>query len=147
MEKQFVTYEIALKLKELGFDEECLACFQMHGYPISYHKLIIPTWDEEYLQYETGMKDIVDTVIYAPLWQQAVDWLREKYLIDILILPQDKSVCDPLPLYFIAIESYKNELIEELFNSTNQLDLLHYTSPDEARKAAILKAIEIIKQK
>ena len=24
MQKQFVTYEIALKLKELGFDEECI---------------------------------------------------------------------------------------------------------------------------
>jgi hypothetical protein len=27
MEEQFVTYEIALKLKELGFDEECFAIF------------------------------------------------------------------------------------------------------------------------
>ena len=27
MKDQFVTYEIALKLKELGFDEECFAYY------------------------------------------------------------------------------------------------------------------------
>ena len=27
MKEQFVTYNIALKLKELGFDEECLAYY------------------------------------------------------------------------------------------------------------------------
>lgn len=27
MTKQFVTYEIALKLKELGFDEECFCTY------------------------------------------------------------------------------------------------------------------------
>ena len=27
MQEQFVTHEIALKLKELGFDKECLAWF------------------------------------------------------------------------------------------------------------------------
>ena len=30
MEKQFVPYELAIRLKELGFDEECyLLCFQL----------------------------------------------------------------------------------------------------------------------
>ena len=27
MQKQFVTYEISLKLKDLGFDEKCLGCY------------------------------------------------------------------------------------------------------------------------
>lgn len=27
MKEQFVTYEIALKLKELGFDEKCVASY------------------------------------------------------------------------------------------------------------------------
>ena len=29
MEEQFVTYEIALKLKELGFDEKCLVWYYL----------------------------------------------------------------------------------------------------------------------
>lgn len=28
MEKQFISYEIALKLKELGFDKECFVCWE-----------------------------------------------------------------------------------------------------------------------
>ena len=31
MEKEFVTYEIALKLKELGFDEPCIAGFNSYN--------------------------------------------------------------------------------------------------------------------
>lgn len=27
MQKQFVTYEISLKLKDLSFDEKCLGCY------------------------------------------------------------------------------------------------------------------------
>ena len=76
-----------------------------------------------------------------------IDWFREKHLIEILILPQNQSACDPTPLYFIAIESYKNETFLELFNSTNDNDLLHYHLYYEAREQAILKAIELIKGK
>ena len=31
MKKEFVTYEIALELKELGFDEPCLAFFEINN--------------------------------------------------------------------------------------------------------------------
>jgi hypothetical protein len=57
MEKEFVTYEIALKLKELGFEEECLAYFE----------------DKELT---LGRLSSVGKKRYliAPLWQQAIDW-------------------------------------------------------------------------
>ena len=38
MKKQFVTYEIALKLKELGFDEECLAIYYKDDNPKKLHR-------------------------------------------------------------------------------------------------------------
>ena len=70
MKKEFVTYEIALNLRELGFDKPCLA---------TYHKdlhTIIPIFAKF-----TNQKHILK----APLWQQVIDWFREKH--NILIYP------------------------------------------------------------
>jgi hypothetical protein len=60
MNKEFVPYEIALDLKELGFDEPCLAT---HGYL----NLYIGTQD--------GHIDV-------PLYQQAFRWFRDKYELE-----------------------------------------------------------------
>ena len=68
MQKQFVTYEIAKKLKELGFDEECF------GYYSYSKKLFLGNGKDAY-----NYKDIIS----APLWQQAIDWIAEKYKIEI----------------------------------------------------------------
>lgn len=65
MKKQFVTYEIALGLKELGFDEEVLAYFT------SEKKLEFTDTD---LSISGGQ-----WLLPAPLWHQAFDWLRKKY--------------------------------------------------------------------
>lgn len=70
MEKEFVPYELALKLKELGFDERCLA---------KYQKLAdFANYQFQLLQKERNC-NILDTAISAPLWQQAFDWFIEKY--------------------------------------------------------------------
>ena len=65
MKEQFVTYEIALKLKELGFDEECLGAY-------------IPD-ENNYLEIGGIFKEC-KSLIKAPLWQQAIDWLNSKNL-------------------------------------------------------------------
>jgi hypothetical protein len=57
MKKQFVPYEIALKLKELGFNEECLGLYK----------------DEKfYYDYETFQWNSFNNCVKAPLWQQAI---------------------------------------------------------------------------
>lgn len=66
MEKQFVPYELAVKLKELGFDEECLGV-----YGESDNKL--------YMINYINHPDITR----APLWQQAFDWFREVKRFDL----------------------------------------------------------------
>ena len=75
MEEQFVTYEIALKLKELGFDEEVCALYR--------HERLYPILGFE------KINSIKQSVIAAPLWQQVVDFLREKYLLHIEIQSPD----------------------------------------------------------
>ena len=56
-EKEFVPYELAVKLKALGFDEPCIAT---HGYL------------ELYINTDDGH-------LKAPLYRQAFRWFREKY--------------------------------------------------------------------
>jgi len=143
MNKEFIPYEQALELKQLGFDEPCL------GY---YYTLNGKDWkfadDKQY--------DLLDEfynigsmfTISAPLYQQVFRWFREKYKIEGLILPQNQgAVIDEEPIYFITIISYKNNKMEELFNSTNKETLLHYNPKEEAELACLIKLIEIVKNK
>ena len=67
MEKEFVSYEIALELKQLGFDDLCIGKFY-------YNQLEIGgIWTNN------DFKDDPDIFISAPLYQQVFRWFREKY--------------------------------------------------------------------
>ena len=70
MEKEFVTYELAVKLKALGFDEECLSYY--------FNK-----------QLSFGSKTAYGEVVEAPLYQQAFRWFREKYKLHYPIAVSD----------------------------------------------------------
>lgn len=79
MKKQFATYEIALKLKELGFNEECLGYYHVNeGYTKGYA-----------FCYSENTRTS-DCSVLAPLWQQVIDFIWEKYhiLINTYQIPQ-----------------------------------------------------------
>lgn len=140
--KYFVKYKHAVVLKEIEFDEDCLAKW---------------IWDEEphlmikgfkYIWTEGEIKSGEIKHWKAPFKSQVFEWFRVKHKLEGLILPQDKSaVIEGEPLYFIAIISYDNEEMKELFNSTAPGTLLHYNPYEEAEDACIDKLIELIKQK
>jgi len=67
MEKEFVPYEIALVLKELGFDEPCFG-----GYDKETKKL----WIGNIEGYEQFNRDFY---ILAPTYSQCFRWFRNKY--------------------------------------------------------------------
>lgn len=70
MKKQFVTYEIAKQLKELGFDEECFGYYHVNeGYTKGYA-----------FCYSENTRTS-DCSVLAPLWQQVIDFIWEKYHI------------------------------------------------------------------
>lgn len=126
MKDQFVTYKIALKLKELGFDEPCLAWYNPNGVFI---------WNiccvDEDNDYTCSTKDMFKTDIHpdgylAPLWQQLIDWLREKRDIH-LYLP--KSVYGG---YIYVVDAKYSDTI--------------YANFYDAREQVILKAIELCKK-
>jgi len=64
MEKEFIPYEQALALKELGFDEPCFAWFTGTHLRIGFV-------ESKHVQGENE--------ILAPLYQQAFRWFREKH--------------------------------------------------------------------
>ena len=126
MQREFVTYEIALKLKELGFNEECLAAFSDD----EYHDLL------HLCENHTEGNFTIESSRYrikAPLWQQVIDWFREKYGIYILIMP-----CR-IPSNEIKYYIFKGKLKWDW----NEL----YNTCEEAREQEILKSIEICQKK
>lgn len=80
MKEQFVPYDLAIKLKELGFDEQCF------GY-----------WTRPVILRLKNIEDVIinfeyvefvcqsDDSCLAPLWQQAFDWFRERHRL--LVIP------------------------------------------------------------
>lgn len=79
MKEQFVPIEIASKLKEKGFCDDCLGFYYYDG---SFQKYC--------LVYNESSDEWFKT-INAPLWQQVFDWLREKYNIHITIYKSGES--------------------------------------------------------
>jgi len=63
MEKEFISYEQALQLKELGFDEPCMAAYVLGQFYFKGDNFVY------------GSKDIPN--INAPIYQQAFRWFRE----------------------------------------------------------------------
>lgn len=137
MKKQFATYEIALKLKELGFNEECLGYYHVNeGYTKGYA-----------FCYSENTRTS-DCSVLAPLWQQVIDWLRDKH--DIVIEITRQKYFDTYAnsyAYEVVCKVYKNKELEgSVVIRDNKNNYIFY-SYEEAREQAILKAIELCKQK
>jgi hypothetical protein len=88
MEKEFIPYEQALALKELGFDEPCLACvgenneviIRVGDYRSFSNKKPEDSIERDF--YNNIIKDFnsyVNDTASAPTFSQAFRWFREKY--------------------------------------------------------------------
>ncbi len=128
MEKEFIPYEKALALKELGFDEPCLGFYKNDN--LHYSSSIDDA--ENFRLWRVKLSDIS---ILAPLYQQAFRWFRDKYGYDISLKKFTPS-------------EYKFE-IEELSTKKNNYHFLDglFLSYEEAELACLIKLIEIVKNK
>jgi hypothetical protein len=70
MEKEFIPYEQALALKELGFNEPCF------GYYRNNEKVTLTAIDYDNLH---SNNDLPPQYYSAPTFSQAFRWFREKY--------------------------------------------------------------------
>ena len=155
MREQFVTYEIALALKELGFDAQCFGYYTpvknwMIEGKYSEGKFHGPNWantdNTMYFMYIVNSFGDRDSTtknskftkaihnIAVPLWQQVIDWLDSKNIfIDITYHKSGK---------FYA--SINNECDIPI---TDDLAFEKYDNRNQAREQSILKALEIITNK
>ena len=136
MEEQFVIYEIALAMKELGFDEPCF------GYFNSDEELIYGI-DIKMIKYAHKYHREDDSVL-SPLWQQAIDWFRNEHDIVIEIVRQKYfDTYANSYAYEVVCKVYKNKELEgSVVIRDNKNNHIFY-SYEEAREQAILKTIEL----
>jgi len=133
MNKEFVKYEQALALKELGFDEPCFGYWNTNN-----NELFLDNSNNR-----TSNDD--DRWGSAPLYQQAFRWFREKYNIQGYIYSSTVRGNAEKTKQFTGYIWNING-IDTPFLSTDARDELHDTY-EEAESACLDKLIEIIKNK
>jgi antitoxin component YwqK of YwqJK toxin-antitoxin module len=130
MKNEFIPYEQALALKELGFDEQCFSFYNV-THPSYHHGELYKS--EGYYRYSDNVYK--DEVI-APLYQQAFRWFREKYGLyhRIEVLKEDNG---DIVFDFVIIED--SDDTEEYYNEG-------YLTYKEAELACLKKLIELSTQ-
>jgi hypothetical protein len=130
MEKEFVTYELALRMKQLGFDEPCVAhWFNNVGIGIEFRL--------EPLNEAIAKTNISVYYELAPLYQQAFRWFREKYGLNQSVYGK-KSMG-----YDFKINGISNE---DNRKYEHQSDLV-FKNYEEAELACLEKLCEIVEQR
>ena len=147
MEKEFIPYEQALELKELGFNEPCFGWFRS--------TLIPSNFTEFFLETEFGMNEspsdwvnsnFLDKACSAPLYQQAFKFFREKYGLMHIINPYD----------FTAEINYLNKrVVNDVYGDfiphdhlvDDEGEEIKHLSYEDAENACLLELINICKKK
>ncbi len=115
MEKEFIPYEQALALKELGFDEPCIKEFHVQ-------ELLANSTGEEITNNELTELYGEQTVISAPTLSQAFRWFREKYDLHLSIVKM--SFAYVVPVYdlgrFKTYEEAELECLKKLIEIVKQ---------------------------
>jgi hypothetical protein len=125
MYKEFVPYEEALALKELGFDEKCYTYY----YKVREHD-IIELWSENYY-----LPDVSFPITYAPFYRQAFKWLRDKH-----------GVMHRITSYAFGYQIHLDNTTDPKFWGTDwRFDSEeNFSTYEEAELAALKKIIEIL---
>jgi hypothetical protein len=128
MNKEFINYEQALALKELGFDEPCFAVY--------IDKTLI--MEDDWL-YSTNQDTFIESNnITAPLYQQAFRWFREKYVLDSIIQPT-YSTKYQYRVFFVETKS-KTQVYGDYMGK-------EFNTYEEAELECLKKLFEIVKNK
>ena len=128
MEKEFVPYELALRLKTLGFDEPCFAFYQEE------YTEIKPTMVDDDDEYRlTGYRTCKNTEIpehytAAPTFSQSFKWFREKHKLSCNVIIGEKNF------------GFKIQYLSDFTNNW----YAGYSSYEEAELACLEKLIEIV---
>ena len=132
MNKEFVTYNQSLALKELGFDEPCLAKHDL--------KHILLRVEECKSQENAQELDY----ILAPLYQQAFRWFREKHNLCGEVYTVNMGAID---YTFQIRDLYSEDIKHDNFEVYTGGYVGTFLTYEEAESACLDKLIEIVKNK
>jgi hypothetical protein len=124
MEKEFIPYELALELKQLGFDEDCF-----------YVKLIS---NPEFFYTPTDYDDYPkqkEKEVLIPTYSQAFRWFREKHNLE------GEVHC--IRFNSERLKGYQYAITSENYRKFEQLG--DYHTYEEAELACLKKLIKIVK--
>lgn len=140
MEKEFIPYEIALTLKELGFDGDCFAIwsgfdeinFSVTDKPKLYSSKFKIDNTQSATFYINDFKSLSHRVA-APTFSQAFRWFREKYKLE----------------YHIKSEmiGYYTYIVDRNINKTLSLKNNIFQTYEKAELECLKKLIELCKNK
>jgi hypothetical protein len=128
MDKEFVPYELALKLKQLGFDEPCICRYY-----------VVTKWEKptgEILLQLSDCELSERNIVKAPLYQQAFRWFRENYSLYSCINTFTEELGNNKPYFIYEIRNPEQFQLSEVYNKY-----------EEAELACLEKLIEIVESK
>jgi hypothetical protein len=134
LQKEFIPYELALRMKQLEFDEECLAIYSNANpktglYTLKKYRLKLI---KQASQKDKGVK--------APTFSQAFRWFREKHFYISYVCAPYKEHDE----FYFRIRHIGDVINEgQLESCESQV----YNTYEEAELACLEKLCEIIEQK
>jgi hypothetical protein len=106
MEKEFVTYEMAVKLKQLGFEEPCMGVYYGDEDDIQFVLNVRETQYYAQKGYKNG--------ILVPTWQSAFRWFRNKHRIHFRIEKYDEGT------WWVSYGSWTSDVFDSYEQAENK---------------------------
>ena len=141
MEKEFVPYQEALELKQLGFDEPCFG---------KWLSSLQSNWKDYELILEMGMNEefednrnvyLLQEACSAPTYSQAFRWFREVHNLNSWVTKEHKY---KQPFCWYIQDNYSK------YNSDFMTDGIHYNTffktYEDAELECLQKLIELVKK-
>lgn len=126
VEKEFIPYQESLELKELGFDEPCIAFYDEIKFSNNIKLSLLSQKVNDILN---TIKNTNGTLISAPTFSQAFRWFREKYQIS------------------PSIHCMSEQGNSWRYHIPNEGGENNFYTYEEAELACLKKLIEIVKNK
>ena len=144
LEKDFVTYNFALRMQQIGFNEPCF------GYFDGNHNLqyMFSGKPEKFSDSRMGVSDS-QTVgwVSAPTFSQAFRWFREKYNINFTIITNYAKIdSKTIKSYRVGIVLVEGKKINSFFlrPKKDSFEFLEFKTYEEAELECLDKLIELV---
>ena len=131
MEKEFVPYKLALKMKTLGFDEPCFSWYASENYGLEFGKVV--------------KDNLIQDAVLAPTFSQAFRWFRKNYKLYIQVTNYPTST-NSERTYF-QVTSRENVINNDSGEGKHTYISSWYDDYDKAELACLEELIEIIESK